>query len=918
MKKILLLFAIILITILSVYSQTQTISGNIVRGDTLKKYKGNKIIVRDSTLFQSNLRSNGWFRNDYNKFTLVNDGTRAGSIFSAGGHVYSNGITITAADTTSILSHVKSGRTHSVYVKFNEMAMRYVRRTLPYSESRFVIKHDSIYVKSNNTIPTFWDTTATLFQFTPSFFSEYVTFSDTAEVVVLKFNDGTTQITAAIPPDTLTWLDPVVSFKSFSACNSADSANRYIAATTGGGWTINRIYECDGSSWTETIPVSGDAVTVIDSAEVYVFDGSSWISTTISAYWAANGNNIFNVNSSNVGIGTVTPTSKLHVFGSIRASAYLLSNSITMGGSQGIRATLSSFPIVSGVQAGAVSDLKFKTNNGDPTATTRLTIAANGNSTFEKKLSARDSITVGADSDSLSMEMIGSSFFINKNNSGFNSSYIEMGEVSGGAINLWTTNYGVSIFEDPSGSGFPDAYPLRLYGAAILSDSTRLEHKLILPEGVIADAYDTIVDITTNSSTRIGKSAGRSNMGLYNSFLGYQSGFSNTIGTYNVFAGYNAGYNTLNGTGIVAIGKDAGYNTTGDQNVMVGYEAGYTNTSGIQNTFLGHLAGHQNLSGHFNVAIGRWAGYWNSTGQYNINIGGGAGENNLASENVFLGYQSGYSNTTGTPNINIGYRAGYNNLAGVYNTILGYEANYFTEGSANTLIGFHAGYGNLAHSKSNSTAVGFQALIQDTSDGNIGFGYRAGYNNTSGTFNTFVGYDCGFNNITGGNNTFLGYQAGFGNGSVLGAKTGSIAIGYQAGYNDTLDNRLYIENSNADSTGALLFGNFATNQLTINGSLIITQGLTHNVTSISATYSLLLSDYYIIATTGIVNDTINLHTAVGYEGKTYVIKKIDAGVGVLVLDGNGAETIDGSSTILMPSLNDAVIIFSDGSNWFIY
>jgi hypothetical protein len=37
-------------------------------------------------------------------------------------------------------------------------------------------------------------------------------------------------------------------------------------------------------------------------------------SSTIYAQWTTNGNNINNTNTGNVGIGTATPTAKLHVY----------------------------------------------------------------------------------------------------------------------------------------------------------------------------------------------------------------------------------------------------------------------------------------------------------------------------------------------------------------------------------------------------------------------------------------------------------------------------------------------------------------------------------------------------------------------------------------------------------------------------
>ena len=61
--------------------------------------------------------------------------------------------------------------------------------------------------------------------------------------------------------------------------------------------------------------------------------------------------------------------------------------------------------------------------------------------------------------------------------------------------------------------------------------------------------------------------------------------------------------------------------------------------------------------------------------------------------------------------------------------------------------------------------------------------------------------------------------------------------------------------------------------------------------------------------------TITLPTAVGVKGKVYAIKKIDATGNAITVDGNAAETIDGSATISIPLQWSSIIIQSDGANW---
>lgn len=65
--------------------------------------------------------------------------------------------------------------------------------------------------------------------------------------------------------------------------------------------------------------------------------------------------------------------------------------------------------------------------------------------------------------------------------------------------------------------------------------------------------------------------------------------------------------------------------------------------------------------------------------------------------------------------------------------------------------------------------------------------------------------------------------------------------------------------------------------------------------------------------------TIDLPAASGRDGVTYNIKKVSATGGGrnVVIDGNGAETIDGATTFTLNAQHESVTIVSDGSNWWI-
>lgn len=64
--------------------------------------------------------------------------------------------------------------------------------------------------------------------------------------------------------------------------------------------------------------------------------------------------------------------------------------------------------------------------------------------------------------------------------------------------------------------------------------------------------------------------------------------------------------------------------------------------------------------------------------------------------------------------------------------------------------------------------------------------------------------------------------------------------------------------------------------------------------------------------------TVNLYTAVGNAGREITIVKTDASLAnIITIDANASETIDGALTFLLTTLNDRVMLISNGSNWVV-
>jgi len=256
--------------------------------------------------------------------------------------------------------------------------------------------------------------------------------------------------------------------------------------------------------------------------------------------------------------------------------------------------------------------------------------------------------------------------------------------------------------------------------------------------------------------------------------------------------------------------------TGGDNNIGIGWNAGSAITDGAGNVIVGRSAlSGGNLSE--TVAIGHLAAL-NATGSNSTHVGSDAGRANSAAGHISIGYHAGYSQTSGIENTNLGYEAGYNNTTNSFRTCIGWKAGKLNTGTGCTFIGHFAG-GDRANIEGSSTAVGNEAgrywesgsntalgenagayangtsrynvmVGRDAIGGafgsksnNVGVGYRAGYNLTTGSDNIYIGYEAGKVKTTGDQNTVVGSKA-------LDAETTgqrNTAIGYEAlgGQNQT-------------------------------------------------------------------------------------------------------------------------------------
>ncbi len=194
-----------------------------------------------------------------------------------------------------------------------------------------------------------------------------------------------------------------------------------------------------------------------------------------------------------------------------------------------------------------------------------------------------------------------------------------------------TTDTGVGIWNATP------AFTLDVGGSINTTGAYRIGGSIVLATGI--------------DNTFLGLGAGLPTIGDANTFLGFQSGFSNSFGANNVFAGKNAGYNNTGGINNTAVGFIAGFsNTIGTGDSFFGNQSGYNNSTGGLNTFIGAESGASVTVESLNTALGFQADL--SPGVTNATAIGTRAKA-TQSNTVILGGINGVNNATATSSVGI-------------------------------------------------------------------------------------------------------------------------------------------------------------------------------------------------------------------------------------------------------------------------
>jgi hypothetical protein len=264
------------------------------------------------------------------------------------------------------------------------------------------------------------------------------------------------------------------------------------------------------------------------------------------------------------------------------------------------------------------------------------------------------------------------------------------------------------------------------------------------------------------NNTANGLSALRDNTtGNSNTANGRSALAVNTTGSDNTANGVSALVSNTTGNSNTANGRDAlRCNTTGFSNTANGLEALRLNTTGCNNTANGVQALRNNTTGSFNTANGVSALFANTTGSFNTANGRDAlCSNTTGFSNTANGVSALRFNTTGICNTANGVNALFANTTGFNNTANGVNAlQNNTTGSDNTANGRNALLFNTTGC--NNTANGVNAL-RDNTTGNVNTatGLNALLSNTTGFDNTANGVNALLSNTEGCNNTANGVNA---------------------------------------------------------------------------------------------------------------------------------------------------------------
>lgn len=291
-----------------------------------------------------------------------------------------------------------------------------------------------------------------------------------------------------------------------------------------------------------------------------------------------------------------------------------------------------------------------------------------------------------------------------------------------------------------------------------------------------------------------------SNYGLYNTFVGQQSGNTTLTGSSNSSLGAFCLASLTTGVLNTAIGAGAlSLITTSSSNCAVGHESLWILVSGSDNVAVGELAGGQLLTGSGNVLLGMQAGYgYDSSESNNVNIAnqGMTGDSGIIrigtsghQDSCFVSGISGVSISSLTSSLPVQINSSgqlgatgniympLTNAGGTQGVINADIFSFIHNGppsSGSTFCGINAG--NFAATGGRNSGFGYQSLdfigsgLDNSACGQESLGTLAG-----GSTNSALGSQSGEFLVSGSGNLLLGFQSGV---NYTGAESNNILLSH--------------------------------------------------------------------------------------------------------------------------------------------
>lgn len=578
----------------------------------------------------------------------------------------------------------------------------------------------------------------------------------------------------------------------------------------------------DGSQAAGYIPVS-------DANGKMTWTDPATISTASDDDWTTSGNDIYNANMGNVGIGTSTPDRQLNIESATGPQMLFTrdDNNTTDGEVMGellfdnnddtapssvdaaavIRATASG-PQGNSNKGGNIVFLTKNSQAGTVNATERMRISANGNVGVGTN-SPDEVLHVSRNTGNaiVKIESPGSSYEARMEVHKFGSYSAGVGYYPGNADLRIRTNTNNSIVFEPNGTEAMRVSNSGNVGIGTTAPTQKLHvaGSIQMVDGNQQAGYIPVSDANgkmtwTDPTTVSDGDWTISGVDMYNSNTG------------------NIGLGDATPNWPVTVSSSNALFSSTDVIDPVLYALTVTRPDGTNDQGIGIGLGGSNSGAHAGAGVAFKKTGNNSLGDLMLTVkadGTSFGPHFPALTIKSISGNVGIGTTAPSEKLHVEGSVRVGPRIGVYNSgksvLIGENAgaNDDLTDNSNTYVGFESGM--TSTTGYNNTAVGDRAFTSGNGYDNAAFGPYALHDNVSGVRNTALGARSG-RSILGNENTIIGAFAGR---NATGS--GNVYLGQMAGQDATGDNKLYIENSS--STSPLIYGEFDNDIVGINGDL---------------------------------------------------------------------------------------------------